>query len=54
MSVIWALIVAHKTATTQKGATLAAAIWDIDCMAMEKNARVRELSIQVEVNCNIR
>ena len=38
MSVIWAVIDAHKTAITQKGATRAAAIRDIDCVAMENIA----------------
>ena len=54
MSVLWALMNAHKTVTTQKGTTRAAAELDINCIAMENVALVRELLIQLVVNCNIR
>lgn len=54
MSVLWALMNAHKTVIIQKGATRAAAGLDIDCIPMENVALVRELLIQLVVNCNIR
>ena len=54
MSVLWASMNAHKTVITQRGATRAAASLDIDCIAMEKVALVRELLIQLVVNWYIR